>query len=175
MQDRATPRHCRAAEVSAERIARGRQSVGRAGGDTAFRCLDHETTGSPVKSITFNVKRQGVAANQALIRDRNGGFLLASAGPLQGQTAEAVAKLAPYAEAKENANRQAKEWIARGTPGLALAVATAGKIVNSEGSASRIIYPGTRVVVALVTNLTGADWKREEVEAVAEKFANVRK
>lgn len=62
------------------------------------------------------------------------GFLLASAGPIQGQTpAASVAKLAPYAEAKENADRQAKEWIARGTPGLALAVAVDGKIVYSEG------------------------------------------
>jgi hypothetical protein len=62
------------------------------------------------------------------------GFLLASAGPIQGQTlAASVAQLAPYAEAKENADRQAKEWIARGTPGLALAVAVDGKIVYSEG------------------------------------------
>jgi CubicO group peptidase (beta-lactamase class C family) len=43
------------------------------------------------------------------------------------------------------------------------------------GHSQLIIYPGTRVVVALVTNLTGADWKREEVEAVAEKFAGVQK
>ena len=61
-------------------------------------------------------------------------FLLASAVPMQGQTlAASVAQLAPYAEAKENADRQAKEWIARGTPGLALAVAVDGKIVYSEG------------------------------------------
>ena len=38
-----------------------------------------------------------------------------------------------YAEAVENANRQSKEWIARGIPGLALAVAIDGKIVYSEG------------------------------------------
>jgi CubicO group peptidase (beta-lactamase class C family) len=39
----------------------------------------------------------------------------------------------PYAAARENADRQAKEWIARGIPGLALAVAVDGKIVYSEG------------------------------------------
>jgi len=43
------------------------------------------------------------------------------------------------------------------------------------GHSQLIIYPSTHVVVALVTNLTGADWKREEVEAVAEQFADVRK
>jgi serine beta-lactamase-like protein LACTB, mitochondrial len=44
-----------------------------------------------------------------------------------------VAAASPYAAASDNANRQAKEWIARGTPGLALAVAVDGKIVYSEG------------------------------------------
>jgi CubicO group peptidase (beta-lactamase class C family) len=38
------------------------------------------------------------------------------------------------------------------------------------GHCQLIIYPETHVVVALVTNLSGADWKREEVESVAEKF-----
>jgi serine beta-lactamase-like protein LACTB, mitochondrial len=43
------------------------------------------------------------------------------------------AQTGPYAAAKENADRQAKEWLVRGTPGLALAVAVDGKIVYSEG------------------------------------------
>jgi hypothetical protein len=38
-----------------------------------------------------------------------------------------------------------------------------------------ILYPETHVVVALVTNLSGGTWKREEVEAVAEKFASPQK
>lgn len=38
----------------------------------------------------------------------------------------------PYAAAQENADRQAKEWLGRGIPGLALAVALDGKIVYSE-------------------------------------------
>ena len=44
-----------------------------------------------------------------------------------------VVRTAPYAEAAENANRQAKEWVGRGMPGLTLAVAVDGKIVYSEG------------------------------------------
>ncbi len=39
---------------------------------------------------------------------------------------------APFAAAKQNADKQAKEWLARGTPGLALAVAVDGKILYSE-------------------------------------------
>jgi serine beta-lactamase-like protein LACTB, mitochondrial len=39
----------------------------------------------------------------------------------------------PYAAARANADRQAKEWIARGIPGLSLTVAVDGKIVYSEG------------------------------------------
>lgn len=38
-----------------------------------------------------------------------------------------------YAPAREKADRQAKEWLARGIPGLALAVAIDGKIIYSEG------------------------------------------
>jgi CubicO group peptidase (beta-lactamase class C family) len=43
------------------------------------------------------------------------------------------------------------------------------------GTSQLILYPETHVVVALVTNLSGGTWKREEVEAVAEKFAPVQK
>jgi len=38
------------------------------------------------------------------------------------------------------------------------------------GTSQLVVYPDTHVVVALVTNLSGGTWKREEVEAVAEKF-----
>ena len=48
-------------------------------------------------------------------------------------TAAVQARQPVYREAAENANRQAKEWIGRGIPGLALAVAVDGKIVYSEG------------------------------------------
>jgi serine beta-lactamase-like protein LACTB, mitochondrial len=51
----------------------------------------------------------------------------------QGQGAASAAQATPYAAARENADRQAKEWLLRGTPGLALAVAVDGKIVYSEG------------------------------------------
>lgn len=69
-----------------------------------------------------------------VLRLLTAGFLLPAAGATLGQTAAApVAKLAPYEQARDNAERQAKEWIARGTPGLELAVAVDGKIVYSEG------------------------------------------
>jgi CubicO group peptidase (beta-lactamase class C family) len=71
---------------------------------------------------------------RVLLRLLTAGFLPPAAGATLGQTAAAsVAKLAPYEQARDNAERQAKEWIARGTPGLALAVAVDGKIVYSEG------------------------------------------
>jgi CubicO group peptidase (beta-lactamase class C family) len=43
------------------------------------------------------------------------------------------------------------------------------------GTSQLIVYPETRVVVALVTNLSSGEWKAEEVEAVAEKFENGKK
>ena len=36
------------------------------------------------------------------------------------------------------------------------------------GTSQLIMYPDSRVVVALVTNLSGGTWKTEEVQAVAE-------
>src|SRR5260370_41410068 len=38
-----------------------------------------------------------------------------------------------YEAARANADRQAKEWIGRGIPGLSLTVAVDGKIMYSEG------------------------------------------
>jgi CubicO group peptidase (beta-lactamase class C family) len=38
------------------------------------------------------------------------------------------------------------------------------------GTSQLIVYPDSRVVVALVTNLSGGTWKEEEVKAVAEAF-----
>jgi serine beta-lactamase-like protein LACTB, mitochondrial len=40
--------------------------------------------------------------------------------------------VARYAAAKENADKQAREWLAKGDPGLAIAVAVDGKILYSE-------------------------------------------
>src|SRR5271165_626249 len=51
----------------------------------------------------------------------------------RGQSAAPAPQTSPYAAARENADRQAKEWLARGIPGLALAVAVDGKLVYSEG------------------------------------------
>lgn len=82
------------------------------------------------------------------------GFLLASAGPIPAS----VAKLAPYAQAKENVDRQD---------------AHAGGSVG--GTSQLIVYPDSHVVVALVTNLSGVTWKMEEVTAVAEAFEAIKK
>jgi serine beta-lactamase-like protein LACTB len=55
------------------------------------------------------------------------GFVLWSAAVPQKAASDS------YGAARANADRQGKEWIARGTPGLSLAVAVDGKIVYSEG------------------------------------------
>ncbi len=57
-----------------------------------------------------------------------GGVYVSSAFTARRQSASAV----PFTAAKENADKQAKEWLTRGTPGLALAVAVDGKILYSE-------------------------------------------
>jgi serine beta-lactamase-like protein LACTB, mitochondrial len=58
-----------------------------------------------------------------------GGVYVSSAVTARSQSA---ATTVPYAAAREDADTQAKEWLARGTPGLALAVAVDGKILYSE-------------------------------------------
>jgi len=50
----------------------------------------------------------------------------------QSQTAISSTQAAANTKAKEAADKQAKEWLSRGIPGLALAVAVDGKIVYSE-------------------------------------------
>jgi hypothetical protein len=39
------------------------------------------------------------------------------------------------------------------------------------GTSQLIVYPDTRVVVALTTNLSDAPWKIAHVESIAEPFA----
>jgi serine beta-lactamase-like protein LACTB len=58
-----------------------------------------------------------------------GGGYIAAALAAHDQTAVSAAL---YTTAGENADKQAKEWLTRGTPGLALAVAVDGKILYSE-------------------------------------------
>jgi serine beta-lactamase-like protein LACTB len=58
------------------------------------------------------------------------GVYISAAITTQTQSAAAAVR---FAAAKENADKQAKEWLARGTPGLVLAVAVGGKILYSEG------------------------------------------
>jgi serine beta-lactamase-like protein LACTB len=76
-----------------------------------------------------------------------------------------------YAAARENADRQAKEWISRGTPGLALAVAVDGKIVYSEGFGfadleERVpVWPTTKFRIASISKPVTAVGLMELVEA----------
>ena len=56
-----------------------------------------------------------------------------------------------------------------------------GKIVYEHaggavgGTSQLIVYPESGVVIAMINNLSGAPWKWEEVEAVAEKFVDAGK
>jgi serine beta-lactamase-like protein LACTB, mitochondrial len=58
---------------------------------------------------------------------------LAGAATVRCQSTAIASQSGSYATAKEIADKQAKEWLARGIPGLALAVAVDGKLVYSEG------------------------------------------
>jgi len=65
--------------------------------------------------------------------------------------------------------------------GWEIAKSPSGRVVYEHsggsigGSSQLIVYPETRVVVALVTNLTSREWKPAEVEEVAEKFESGKK
>jgi len=61
------------------------------------------------------------------------GVALAGANTVQGQVVAAASQSNSGAAARENADKQVKEWLTRGVPGLALAVAVDGKLVYSEG------------------------------------------
>jgi len=60
-------------------------------------------------------------------------LLLAISLSVTAQTATAPAPQAPYSAAAEHARAIAKGWLARGIPGLSIAVAIDGKVVYSEG------------------------------------------
>jgi CubicO group peptidase (beta-lactamase class C family) len=60
-------------------------------------------------------------------------LIFAAAFLFMGAAAAQTARSDSYAAARANADQQAKEWIARGIPGLSLTVAVDGKIVYSEG------------------------------------------
>jgi serine beta-lactamase-like protein LACTB len=93
-----------------------------------------------------------------------------SAAQTNAGTTQAVAE-DRYAAARENGDRQAKEWIARGTPGLALAVAVDGRIVYSEGFGyadleERVpVWPTTKFRIASISKPVTAVGLMELVEA----------
>jgi serine beta-lactamase-like protein LACTB len=78
---------------------------------------------------------------------------------------------APYAEACANAVKQGKEWIARGIPGISLAVAVDGKIVYSEGFGyadleQRVpVWPSTKFRIASISKPLTAVGLMELVQA----------
>ncbi len=76
-----------------------------------------------------------------------------------------------YAEAAENANHQAKDWVERGIPGLAIAVAVDGRIVFSEGFGyadleQRVpVWPTTKFRIASISKPLTAVGLMELVQA----------
>jgi serine beta-lactamase-like protein LACTB len=99
------------------------------------------------------------------------GLWNAGAAATFGQSAAAAAQPVPNAAARENADRQAKEWLARGIPGLALAVAVDGKIVYSEGFGyadleERVpVWPTTKFRIGSISKPLTATALMELVEA----------
>jgi serine beta-lactamase-like protein LACTB len=93
------------------------------------------------------------------------GFVLCSAAIPQKAASDS------YEAARANADRQAKEWIARGTPGLSLAVAVDGKIVYSEGFGfadleERVpVWPTTKFRIGSVSKPLTAIVLAQRVEA----------
>ncbi len=85
--------------------------------------------------------------------------------------AHTVTTAAPYAAAAENADRQGKEWIARGIPGISVAVAVDGKIVYSEGFGysdleQRVpVWPTTKFRIASISKPLTAVGLMELVQA----------
>jgi len=84
---------------------------------------------------------------------------------------QATMSSAPFAAAAENADRQAKEWIARGIPGISLAVAVDGKILYSEGFGyadleQRVpVWPTTKFRIASISKPLTAVGLMELVQA----------
>jgi serine beta-lactamase-like protein LACTB len=97
--------------------------------------------------------------------------VLATAVLAQGQGATSTAAISPYAAGREKADRQGKEWLARGIPGLALAVAVDGKIVYSEGFGyadleERVpVWPTTKFRIGSISKPLTATGLMELVEA----------
>jgi len=59
-------------------------------------------------------------------------------------------------------------WGVQKTPSGKLVYEHSGGAVG--GTSQLIVYPKSHIVVAVIANLSGAPWKREEIEAVAEQF-----
>jgi serine beta-lactamase-like protein LACTB, mitochondrial len=99
-----------------------------------------------------------------------GGFF-AGAPRAQAQATASAKHTARYASGRESADHQAKEWLERGIPGLALAVAIDGKIVYSEGFGyadleERVpVWPTTKFRIGSISKPLTATALMELVEA----------
>src|SRR5258708_6257545 len=83
------------------------------------------------RNFKRNVTAKSFAAIFFLTASSLGGASVPSA---RGQSAPtAIANAKDYAKAEEHARAVAKEWLARGIPGLSVAVAVDGRIVYSAG------------------------------------------
>jgi len=97
--------------------------------------------------------------------------VLIAAPFLTAQGTVSVRESKPYAAAKEIADKQAKEWLAKGDPGLALAVAANGTLVYSEGFGyadleERVpVWPTTKFRIGSISKSLTAVGLMELVEA----------
>lgn len=87
------------------------------------------------------------------------------------QTSSATAQTVARDSARENADKQARKWVAKGAPGLALAVAVDGKLVYSEGFGyadleERVpVWPTTKFRIGSISKPLTAVGLMELVEA----------
>lgn len=99
------------------------------------------------------------------------GIPFAAPHVVHSQAAAGAATKNSYASAREFADHQAKEWLGRGVPGLALAVAVDGKIVYSEGFGyadleERVpVWPTTKFRIGSISKPLTATALMELVEA----------
>lgn len=93
------------------------------------------------------------------------------ARPTPAQTAASAAAADRYAAPRTEADRQAKEWLARGIPGIAVAVTVDGKLVYSEGFGyadleNRVpVWPTSKFRIASISKPLSAAGLMKLVEA----------
>lgn len=98
-------------------------------------------------------------------------FAAAARGQAAANPPAKTAHTEPYASAKAAADKQAKEWLSRGIPGLVIAVGIDGKLVYSEGFGFADLeqrvpaWPSTRFRIASISKSITAIGLMELVQA----------